>query len=292
MWISFTLLAAFMQSWRNAFQNQLSKSVSISGVTLSRFLFASPLAGLYLAALYFWQPDTAIMQFNDDFSMYVIGASVMQILATVMMVKLFKQKNFATGVGLAKSEALIAAVLGIFFFGTTLSLLGWFGVLLGAVAVFLMSTRTGFRDLSVRTALIGLTSGGSFALTSLWVREASLTLDLPILFRAAWVLFFVLGIQTVVLLSYIYIRERATFTQLFNRPGLLVLTGIAGCVGSLGWFTAMSIEAVPYVKTLGQIEVFFSIFISIYWFKERAQLKDLSGLLLIGASAVLVIWQR
>ncbi|MBL4583803.1 MAG: EamA family transporter [Pseudomonadales bacterium] len=71
-----------------------------------------------------------------------------------------------------------------------------------------------------------------------------------------------------------------------------MLTGIAGCVGSLGWFTAMSIEAVPYVKTLGQIEVFFSIFISIYWFKERAQLKDLSGLLLIGASAVLVIWQR
>ncbi|HCE50772.1 MAG TPA: multidrug transporter, partial [Shewanella baltica] len=30
MWILLTLLAAFMQAWRNAFQSQLSKEVSVA----------------------------------------------------------------------------------------------------------------------------------------------------------------------------------------------------------------------------------------------------------------------
>ena len=291
MWISFTLLAAFMQSWRNAFQNQLSKSISVSGVTLARFLFATPIAALYLVLLYIWKPETEIIVFNPSFAAYVLGASTMQILATVLMVNLFKQKNFSTGVGLAKSEALIAAVLGLFFFGTSLSLLGWLGVFVGGVAVFLLSTREGFRDVSLKTFLIGLTCGGSFALTSLWVREASLTSDLPVLFRAAWVLVFVLSLQTVALLMYLLLKEKETLVDLFNRPVLLFLTGLVGCLGSLGWFTAMSVQAVPYVKTLGQIEIFFSIMLAMFWLKEQPKIKDIGGLILIGVSAVLVVWE-
>ena len=290
MWISFTLLAAFMQSWRNAFQNQLSKTLSVSGVTLSRFLFATPVAAIYLGLLYVWQPETKLISFNTEFVAYIVGASLMQILATVLMVNLFKQKNFSTGVGLAKSEALIAAVLGLFFFGTSLSLLGWLGVFVGGVAVFILSTREGYRDVSFKTFVIGLACGGSFALTSLWVREASLTSDLPVLFRAAWVLLFVLSLQTIVLLIYLYRYERGTLADLFKRPTLLLLTGLAGCFGSLGWFTAMSIQAVPYVKTLGQIEIFFSIMLAMFWLKEHPKLKDIGGLLLIGVSAVLVVW--
>ena len=43
-WILFTLMAAFMQAWRNAFQKQLSTTVDVYGVTLARFLFGFPLA--------------------------------------------------------------------------------------------------------------------------------------------------------------------------------------------------------------------------------------------------------
>ncbi|MDN5714527.1 MAG: multidrug transporter, partial [Acinetobacter sp.] len=43
-WILFTLMAAFMQAWRNAFQKQLSTTVDVYGVTLARFIFALPLA--------------------------------------------------------------------------------------------------------------------------------------------------------------------------------------------------------------------------------------------------------
>lgn len=290
MWILLTLLAAFMQAWRNAFQSQLSKEVSVAGVTLARFIWAGPIAAVYLASLYLWQ-DVGIPDFSDRFIGFILGASAMQILATGFMVKLFKQQNFAVGAGLAKSEAVVAAILGTVFFGTHLSLLGWSGVLLGGVAIFLMSAKQGLRSLSLNTVLIGLACGTSFALTSLWVREASLCLNVGFPHSAAWVLLFVISLQTLVLVSYLLLKDKSTLAALWQRPKLTLLTSTASCLGSIGWFSAMSLQAVPYVKTLGQVEVFFMILIATFWLKEKVKIKDMLGLVLIAIAAILVMWE-
>ncbi|UJF23480.1 DMT family transporter [Shewanella sp. OMA3-2] len=289
MWIAFTVLAAFMQAWRNAFQSQLSQDVNIAGVTLARFIWAGPIAGVYLLSLYQWQP-THIPDFNLDFIQFVIGASLMQILATGLMVKLFKMQNFAVGAGLAKSEALVAAILGVFFFGTQLSLLGWLGVMVGGIAIMLLSAKQGFKQLSIKTVLLGLACGSAFALTSLWVREASLQLDAPFPHAAAWVLLAVISLQTVLLVGYLLTYDKATLIDLFKRPKLTLLISVTSCIGSIGWFTAMSLQAVPYVKTLGQIEVFFMMLIASFWLKQKVKINDMLGLLLIAIAAVLVMW--
>ncbi|GAB1136705.1 MAG: hypothetical protein WManBPW_27470 [Shewanella algae] len=52
----------------------------------------------------------------------------------------------------------------------------------------------------------------------------------------------------------------------------------------------MSLTAVPYVKTLGQVEVFFMMLISSLWLKQRVKVKDMGGLVLIALAAVLVLW--
>ncbi|MFD2838001.1 hypothetical protein ACFS3C_19780 [Azotobacter vinelandii] len=63
LWIPFTLLAAFTQALRNAQQKQLSHEVNALGVTLARFIWALPLAVLYLALLYASTPRrTATLQ--------------------------------------------------------------------------------------------------------------------------------------------------------------------------------------------------------------------------------------
>lgn len=289
MWIAFTVLAAFMQAWRNAFQSQLSQDVNIAGVTLARFIWAGPIALVYLLSLYQWQP-THIPDFNVNFIQFVVGASLMQILATGLMVKLFKMQNFAVGAGLAKSEALVAAILGVFFFGTQLSLLGWLGVMVGGVAIMLLSAKQGFKQLSIKTVLLGLACGSAFALTSLWVREASLQLDAPFPHGAAWVLLAVISLQTAILVSYLLSYDKATLVDLFKRPKLTLLISVTSCIGSIGWFTAMSLQAVPYVKTLGQIEVFFMMIIASFWLKQKVKINDMLGLLLIAVAAVLVMW--
>jgi len=291
LWIFFTLFAAFMQSWRNAFQSFLSKEVKVAGVTLARFIWASPLAVIYLGALYWWQP-AQLPDFNAKFLLLIGGASLAQILATALMVRLFKLNNFAIGAGLAKSEAIVAAILGTIFFGTSLTLLGWGGVLVGGFAILLMSSNKagGLRGLSWQTFLLGIACGTAFALTSLWVREASLTQDLPVLHRAAWVLLLVISLQTIILLLYLAVKDRATISALWQRPKLTILTSVTSCLGSIGWFSAMSIQAVPYVKTLGQVEVFFMMLITTFWLKEKVKIKDGIGLMLIALAATMVMW--
>ncbi|CAM3878744.1 DMT family transporter [Pseudoalteromonas sp. CO348] len=287
MWILFTLLAAFSQAWRNAFQSKLSESASTASVTLARFILASPLAGLYLWSLYQIAPAESLV-INDDFLAFVLGASVMQIIATGLMVVLFKQNNYAIGAGLAKSEALVAAILGVLFFGSSLTLLGWFGVFIGAIAVLLLS---GFslRAFNGKTALVGLACGTSFALTSLWVREASIASGLPFPHSAAWVLLLVLICQTVMLSMYLTIRELHSWRVLWQRRKLTLAISVSSCIGSIGWFSAMSLEHVAYVKTLGQIEVFFTLLISFLWLKAPVKKRDSMGLLLIAVAAILVM---
>jgi len=52
----------------------------------------------------------------------------------------------------------------------------------------------------------------------------------------------------------------------------------------------MSLESVAIVKTLGQVEVLFTLMISAWFFKEKLQRTDHLGLLLVVVGAVLVIW--
>jgi len=295
VWILFTSLAAFSQAWRNALQSQLSRHASVAGVTLARFLFAGPIAAVYLGCLYHYR-EAPPLQPNALFLTYIFAAGTMQIIATGLMVVLFKQKNYAVGAGLAKSEAIIAAILGMCFFGSSLSLLGWLGVLIGAIAVSLLSGFTfkpsnpqTFKQWDIKTAALGLASGSAFALTSLWVREASLANGLPFPHSAAWTLLLVIAIQTMVLAIYLTWREPETWRCLQAYGTLTLATSVASCIGSIGWFSAMSLQHVAYVKTLGQIEVFFMLLISSWWLKEPTKRQHRMGLLLIAIAAVLVI---
>lgn len=288
LWIPFTLLAAFMQAWRNAFQKQLSQDVSVSGVTLARFLWASPIAALYLWGLYDWQP-VAMPEFSGKFAGFIVAASLAQILATALMVKLFQLKNYAIGAGLVKSEAVLAAVLGVAFFSEHLTLLGWLGVFVGGWAVFLLSG-SGLRQLSLQVLLLGLGSGMAFAFTSLWVRQASLTLGLPFPHGAAWVLLLVILLQTTLLTLWLAVKDRAVLTALWQRRRLTLAVSVCSCIGSIGWFTAMSLESVALVKTLGQVEVLFMLLISAFIFKEKLKQTDHLGLALIVVAAVIVMW--
>lgn len=288
-WVFFTLSAVVLQTFRNALQSKLSANMSTSGVTLARFLFAPPIALTYLLLLYFFS-DQDIPEFSLKFVFLVLLASVMQISATSFMVILFKQKNFSVGAGLAKSEALVAGVLGTVFFGSQLSLFGWVGILVGATAIFVLSGGGRKGQLSLKTVIIGLACGTCFALTSLFVREASHLLNVPFPHSAAWVLVWVLCIQTTLLVSYIAVKNRSTFIALKNNAKMTLATSIISCFGTICWFSAVSLHHVAYVKTLGQVEVLLTMLVATFWLKNKVQKHEIIGLLLIAAAAILVMW--
>lgn len=288
-WVFFTLGAVVMQTFRNALQSQLSDKVSIAGVTLARFLFAPPIALAYLGLLYGFSAQI-IPTFNRLFIVIVVFAALLQIAATALMVVLFKQKNFAVGAGLAKSEALVAGVLGTVFFSSHLSLLGWLGILVGGAAIFVLSGSGRKGQLSIKTIVIGLACGSCFALTSLLVREASHLLLVPFPHSAAWVLLWVLCIQSILLIMYIAIKDKHTFTVLKANSKMTLATSTTSCLGSICWFSAMALQHVAYVKTVGQVEVLLTMLIATFWLKNKVQAHEILGLLLIAVAAILVMW--
>ena len=288
-WILFTLGAVVMQTVRNALQSKLSGAVSTSGVTLSRFILAPPIALVYLLILYS-SSASQVPEFSGSFIAVILCASLLQIAATSLMVILFKQKNFAIGAGLAKSEALVAGVVGMLFFGSYLTPLGWAGIVIGAIAVFVLSSGNRLHGISVKTMVIGLACGTCFALTSLLVREASHMLNVQHTVAAAWVLLWVLCVQTISLSGYIALTKPFVFRQLTNAKKQVLAISTVSCLGSICWFTAMALQHVALVKTLGQLEVLLTLVLSHYWLKNAVTKREIAGLLLIGLAAIFVMW--
>ena len=288
-WILFTLGAVVMQTVRNALQSKLSGVVNTSGVTLSRFILAPPIALVYLLILYS-SSASQVPEFSGSFITVILCASLLQIAATSLMVILFKQKNFAIGAGLAKSEALVAGVVGMLFFGSYLTPLGWAGIVIGAIAVFVLSSGNRLHGISVKTMVIGLACGTCFALTSLLVREASHMLNVQHTVAAAWVLLWVLCVQTISLSGYIALTKPFVFRQLTNAKKQVLAISTVSCLGSICWFTAMALQHVALVKTLGQLEVLLTLVLSHYWLKNAVTKREIAGLLLIGLAAILVMW--
>ena len=123
------------------------------------------------------------------------------------------------------------------------------------------------------------------------MREASLELEnLPFLHRAGWVLCFVIGLQCISMLLYLALFSRYTLQAMWQRLGLTFKVSICSFLASLGWFSAMSMQTVALVKTLGQIEILFSLLISAFFFKEKLARTDHLGLVLVVIAAMLVIW--
>jgi uncharacterized membrane protein len=60
-------------------------------------------------------------------------------------------------------------------------------------------------------------------------------------------------------------------------------------VGSAGWFTAMTIERAAYVKALGQVELLFTLALSVLYFKERSTPKELMGMGMVAGSIVVLL---
>ena len=77
---------------------------------------------------------------------------------------------------------------------------------------------------------------------------------------------------------------------MWQKIGLTFKVSVCSFLASLGWFTAMSMQSVAIVKTLGQIEILFSLLISVYFFKEKLAKTEHIGLFLVVIAAILVIW--
>ena len=296
LWVPVTLFAAFMQNLRSALQKHLKGSLSTSGATYCRFVYAVPLALAYVALLgegfgLAWPAP------NTRFAIFAMLGGITQITATALLVYLFSLRNFAAGTTYSKTETVQAAVFGVVILGEPVGVAAAIAIgisLAGVMIISVAKSRLTVRNLLLgwtgRAAFIGVLSGTFFGLSAVAYRAASLSLGGEgFLIQAAYTLACVVVFQTAVMTVWIRLREAGELTRVFRGWRVASLVGVSGMLGSAAWFTAMTLENAAYVRAVGQVELVFTFIASYFFFRERSTALEIGGILLVVAGIVILL---
>ena len=296
LWIPITLAAAVSQNVRTALQRHLKGRLSTNGANFTRYAFGLPFALGYALFLHggiglAWpEPDAS-------FFGWVLLGGVSQILATSLLIEAMTRRNFAAGIAYSKTEVVQAALFEAAFLGIALTAGGIAAIALATIGVMLISLRrsdapwrdllTGWTDIA---ALLGLASGGLFAISAVAFRAASIGLGHgSFLMSAGYTLAWAQTLQTILLGLWLAAREPGQLHAVARawRPGTLV--GLTGTLGSICWFTAFTIQVAAYVRTLGLFELVLTFLVGRFAFGERASRYEILGVAALIAGIVLVL---
>jgi drug/metabolite transporter (DMT)-like permease len=299
LWIPISIWAAFAQTMRNAAQRHLTGELGTLGATLVRFLYGLPFAALWLYAVHA-VGRLDLPSANWAFLGWICLGAVSQIGATALLLRVMAERNFTLGVAYSKSEIIQVAIFGFLFLGDPIAPATALAVVSATLGVLLLSPADKERSLrallsgwTARPALLGLASGTGFAFSAVGYRGAALALEhTPFLMAAAYALVIAQILQTVLLGGWLLLRKTDVVIRVLRAWRASLFAGFMGAAASVGWFTAMAIEPIAHVRTLGLIELLFSYVVSRRVFREHFVRRELVGIALLTLGLVIVTLRR
>ena len=292
LWIVFTIVAAFFQTVRNAMQRELTGSLGTVGATHVRFLFGFPFV---LAILFGVAVATGVPLPRPGWSFWpwVIDGAFAQVAATALMLVAMNERSFVVTIAYLKTEPIQVAIFGLIFLGDAVTWPMMTSILVATAGVMVMSFKPGGMVGGVKPTLIGLASGGMFALSAIGFRGAILNLHLPNYFMAAtYTLMIGLAMQAVVLSLYLLLRDPAVIVAIARAWKPSVFAGLMGALASQFWFLAFAIATAASVRTLALVEVLFAQIIARFAFGQKTSAREAAGMALVVAGVVLLIYAQ
>lgn len=295
LWIPVAIAAATFQTVRFMLQKSLSSvKLSAAGATFARFAYSMPLAILGLIIVV-WTTGAELPPLTARFWMFVVIGGTAQILATICVVALFKQRNFAVGITFKKTEVIQTAIVGFVILGDGISTGAFLAILMGLSAVLLLSKTPGgdgawWHHLTNRASQLGLGSGVLFAFSAVSYRGGSLELGgIEAWFRALITLATVVTFQFLSMWLWLMWRDRAELRAVWDTRRTGIFVGLTSLGGSFCWFWAFSLQNAAYVKALGQVELILSLLASTLFFKETITRREIAGIALLGLSILVLV---
>ncbi|SNT35277.1 DMT family transporter [Antarctobacter heliothermus] len=294
LWIIATLCAATFQTVRFMLHKVLAGgALSATGSTFARFAYAMPAAAVVLTG-YFWATEAALPLPGVDFLGWAVIGGLGQILATVLVVLCFRERNFAVGITFKKTEVILTALMGLVVLGEVISAAGWLAIGIGLVGVLMLSRTPDavglWRGLTSRAVVLGVGSGVFFAVAGIGYRATTLAVpsDDPVL-RAAVSLVCVTLLQSAGLAVWLRWREPGQLAAVWDARGKAVWLGLTSMAGTMGWFTAFTLQKAAYVYALGQVELILSLAASVLFFREKVTARELAGIGVLTVSIVVLV---
>jgi drug/metabolite transporter (DMT)-like permease len=290
LWIVFTVIAAFFQTLRNAMQRELTGSLGTVGATHVRFLFGFPFALIFLAGLLI-ATGAPLPRPGLRFWPWVLDGAFAQVAATALMLLAMGERSFVVTIAYIKTEPIQVAIFGLIFLGDAVTLPMMTAILVATAGVLIMSTKPGGMVGGVKPTLIGLASGGMFALSAIGYRGAILSLGLSDYFMAAtFTLTVGLAMQAVALSLFLLLRERSVLIAIARAWKPSLFAGLMGAIASQFWFLAFAIATAASVRTLALVEVLFAQIVARVMFAQRTTVREAIGMaLVVGGVALLIL---
>ena len=296
LWIWVTIVAAIGQTVRGTYQKKLKVPLGDLGASYVRFSYALPFAFIWMFGYVAWSGAT-LPELNIPFLLWTTAAGVTQIIFTVLLVTLFSHRSFAAGTAFSKTEVIQAVIFEAIILGYIVSLEIGVAILIGVIAVFLLSlaksslTLVNLRSsFFTRQTAIGLASGAFLGFCTVAYRAAADALESDdLVVRASVTAAVSVLIQSILMGIWIWRRapQQLIASIIYWRQGIIV--GLSGAISTACWFIAFSLYAVGPVRAVGQIELLLVLGISFFYFGERPSIKEIFAMLLLVVSIVMVL---
>jgi drug/metabolite transporter (DMT)-like permease len=148
-------------------------------------------------------------------------------------------------------------------------------------------------SLREKPTLIGLACGAFLGISVVFFRGSALALGYDgIVMAAAFTLAVSVVIQTAIMGIYIAIKEPKTLLDICVHWRWTIATGLVGTLTSICWFTAFTMQNGAYVRALGQIELVFTFIASVFFFREKTNKGEITGILLVITAILILILGR
>lgn len=297
LWVYVTLMAAVAQTLRSATQKKMKPVLGDMGAAYIRFSYALPFAWAWVL-LYGSMTGVGLPQMTGTFWLWVVLASLMQVLFTIFLIKMFSHRSFAAGTAFSKTEVLQAAIFEALILGVVVSVMTGAAIVIGAVAVVMLSlakAKMSRGDIMSRLfsgeTVLGLMSGATLGLSTVFFKAAVLGLDGgDWLIAAGFTGAMAVTIQTLGMGGWMMAtsaRDELKASVIHWRASLGA--GFWGAVATACWFTAFTLYAVAPVRAVGQVELLITLFISLFYFKEKTNKIEALSIVLLIVSIVMIL---
>lgn len=292
IWLLATLCAAVFNSWRTAVQQSVRATLSVNGAGLVRYLYGLPVAVALLAGWCLYQGEP-LPRFDAPLIGWALAGGLAQIIGTNLLLLAFSYHNYVAGTAYSKTEAIQGAVLSFALLGERLSWISWLGIAVGVFGVLYLASggkRPRLADIARPAALCGLGAGLGYTMTSIFVKLATREVHTADMILAAlFVLVVVQAGQVLMQGAYVLLRERGEMRRVLASWRTSSLVGLLASLGSAGWFTGFALAPVALVRTVGQVEVFFTLGFGRLYLRETVKRHEVLALFCVAAGVALAL---
>jgi drug/metabolite transporter (DMT)-like permease len=170
-------------------------------------------------------------------------------------------------------------------------------IIFGTCAVILLSLKGSifsrkdiFSSLRSESTLIGIFSAIALSVSVITFRYAVNSLEGDFLLRATMTSAIAVVGQAIVMIIYLFLyrKNELIATLILWRPGLTA--GFFAAITTAAWFSAFGLYRAAPVRAIGQIELIFSLAITLFIFRQKITRIEILGVLLLVVSMLLVIF--